>query len=64
METFSEEMSNNYEMLGKIGEGTYGTVFKAKSKENGQIVALKIVKLDDEDEVFCLKIILKIIGGN
>ena len=27
METFSEEMSNNYEMLGKIGEGTYGTVF-------------------------------------
>jgi len=30
-------------------------VFKAKSKENGQIVALKIVKLDDEDEVFCLK---------
>uniref|UniRef100_A0A915PAW7 Cell division protein kinase 5 n=4 Tax=Meloidogyne TaxID=189290 RepID=A0A915PAW7_9BILA len=50
METFSEEMSNNYEMLGKIGEGTYGTVFKAKSKENGQIVALKIVKLDDEDE--------------
>ncbi|XP_011407715.1 PREDICTED: cyclin-dependent-like kinase 5 [Amphimedon queenslandica] len=39
-----------YERLEKIGEGTYGTVFKAKEKESGEIVALKIVRLDEDDE--------------
>ena len=31
--------------------GTYGTVFKAKNKETHEIVALKRVRLDDDDEV-------------
>ena len=39
-----------YEKLEKVGEGTYGTVFKAKHKETKEIVALKRVRLDDEDE--------------
>ena len=41
---------NKYEKIEKIGEGTYGTVFKAKHKESGEIVALKRVQLDDDDE--------------
>ena len=32
-------------------EGTYGTVFKAKNRESQEIVALKRVRLDDDDEV-------------
>ncbi|XP_038077412.1 cyclin-dependent-like kinase 5 isoform X2 [Patiria miniata] len=39
-----------FERLEKIGEGTYGTVFKAKNKETQEIVALKRVRLDDDDE--------------
>ena len=34
-----------------INPGTYGTVFKAKNKETQEIVALKRVRLDDDDEV-------------
>ena len=34
-----------YEKLEKIGEGTYGTVFKAKNRESGEIVALKRLEL-------------------
>ncbi|XP_019361833.1 PREDICTED: cyclin-dependent kinase-like 3 isoform X3 [Gavialis gangeticus] len=31
-----------YDNLGKVGEGSYGTVIKCKHKETGQIVAIKI----------------------
>ena len=30
--------------------GTYGTVYKAKARETGEIVALKVVRLDEDDE--------------
>ncbi|CAJ0579087.1 unnamed protein product, partial [Mesorhabditis spiculigera] len=39
-----------YDKLEKIGEGTYGTVFKARNKHNSEVVALKLVRLDDDDE--------------
>ena len=31
--------------------GTYGVVYKARDNEHGEIVALKIVRLDEDDEV-------------
>ena len=31
--------------------GTYGMVYKARDNETGEIVALKIVRLDEDDEV-------------
>jgi cell division cycle 2-like protein len=37
-----------YERINFISQGTYGVVFKAKSKETGELVALKQVKLGDE----------------
>ena len=42
--------------------GTYGTVFKAKDKKSGDIVALKVVRLDEDDEV-CTCVQLCIING-
>ena len=36
--------------LEKIGEGTYGVVFKGKSKKTGQMVAMKKIRLESEEE--------------
>jgi len=41
---------DKYIKIDKLGEGTYGVVYKAKNKETGEIVALKRIRLDSEDE--------------
>ncbi|EFP80644.2 CMGC/CDK protein kinase [Puccinia graminis f. sp. tritici CRL 75-36-700-3] len=40
----------NYNRLEKVGEGTYGVVYKAKDLRTGEIVALKKIRLEAEDE--------------
>lgn len=39
-----------YEKLEKVGEGTYGKVYKAKDKVTGQFVALKKTRLEMDEE--------------
>uniref|UniRef100_A0A8C2R955 Protein kinase domain-containing protein n=1 Tax=Capra hircus TaxID=9925 RepID=A0A8C2R955_CAPHI len=39
-----------YEKLAKIGQGTFGEVFKAKHRKTGQKVALKKVLMENEKE--------------
>lgn len=41
---------DKYAKLDKLGEGTYGLVFKARNNETGEIVALKKIKLEKEDD--------------
>ncbi|CAL5220802.1 g2876 [Coccomyxa viridis] len=41
---------DQYEKLEKIGEGTYGKVYKAKEKNTGRLVALKKTRLEMEEE--------------
>ena len=40
----------NYEKISKLGEGTYGAVFKGRDKRTGQEVAIKCIKLEQEEE--------------
>ncbi|KAM9176885.1 LOW QUALITY PROTEIN: cyclin-dependent kinase 2 [Mergus octosetaceus] len=40
----------NFQKVEKIGEGTYGVVYKARNKVTGEVVALKKIRLDTETE--------------
>ena len=39
-----------YQKMEKIGEGTYGIVYKARDRVSGEIIALKKIRLEAEDE--------------
>jgi serine/threonine protein kinase len=39
-----------YEKLEKLGEGTYGVVYKAKDTTTKEIIALKKIRLENEEE--------------
>jgi len=41
---------DDFVKIEKIGEGTYGVVFKGKNKKTGEIVAMKKIRLESEDE--------------
>lgn len=43
-------MVDAYQKLEKIGEGSYGVVYKAKHRLSGALVALKKIRLESEDE--------------
>jgi len=43
-------MADKYQKVEKIGEGTYGVVYKARNRVSGDLVALKKIRLEAEDE--------------
>lgn len=47
-----------YEKIGKIGEGSYGVVFKCRNRDTGQIVAIKKF-VESEDDPIIRKIALR-----
>ena len=41
---------NKYKFEEELGRGTYGVVYKAKNIETGELVAIKKIKLDKDDD--------------
>ncbi|GFR08443.1 cyclin-dependent kinase-like 1, partial [Trichonephila clavata] len=54
----SKQAMERYEKVSKIGEGSYGVVFKCRSRENGQLVAIKKY-VETEDDPLIKKIALR-----
>lgn len=44
------QLSKQYEKVEKIGEGTYGVVYKARDRATGATIALKKIRLEQEEE--------------
>ncbi len=49
---------DKYEKLGKIGEGSYGVVFKCRNKDTGMLVAIKKF-VESEDDPLIKKIAMR-----
>ncbi|RIA97827.1 Pkinase-domain-containing protein [Glomus cerebriforme] len=43
-------MNDKYSNITKIGEGTYGVVYKAEEKKTGRVVALKKMRLESQND--------------
>ena len=41
-----EDYNKYYEIIKKIGEGGFGTVYSAKSKETGEFRAIKVIDIN------------------
>ncbi|XP_046328358.1 cyclin-dependent kinase 9-like [Haliotis cracherodii] len=54
------EDETKYEKLAKIGQGTFGEVFKAKDKKTKRLVAMKKVLMENEKEGFPITAIREI----
>jgi serine/threonine protein kinase len=50
MDPLTTNDRQRYEKIEKIGEGTYGVVYKSQDLLTGEIVALKKIRLGEEDE--------------
>ncbi|CAI2375189.1 unnamed protein product [Moneuplotes crassus] len=50
MQQFGYNPPTAYKRLNEVGDGTYGVVYKAENTQTGDIVALKKIKLDVQNE--------------
>ncbi|KAI7862859.1 kinase-like domain-containing protein [Spinellus fusiger] len=50
MEDMQDEDALRQVKIEKLGEGTYGIVYKAQNRETNEVVALKRIRLDNEEE--------------
>jgi serine/threonine protein kinase len=44
------ESSSEVQIISKLGEGAYGCVYKGCRTSDGMIVAIKVIKIADDEE--------------
>ena len=54
-------IKKNYKLLEELGKGSFGTVIKAKHRETGQKVAIKMIKEIDKSTYALRKLLREII---
>ncbi len=47
---YEQSRFERYQRIEKLGEGTYGIVYKCKDLQTNEIVALKKIRLEKEDD--------------
>ena len=45
-----EDPNNDYDIMLKLGKGSFGEVFKARAKASSEIVAIKVIGLDEQQD--------------
>lgn len=55
LEVSKEDPAEIFEVLAKLGEGSYGSVYKALDRRDGKIVAIKVLEVENEDTTDLVK---------
>ncbi|XP_056329027.1 LOW QUALITY PROTEIN: mitogen-activated protein kinase kinase kinase kinase 5 [Danio aesculapii] len=50
LEISTRNPQEDFEILLRVGGGTYGEVYKARNKQTGELAAIKIIKMEPEDD--------------
>lgn len=49
LEVSSQDPSQLFDILSKLGEGSYGIVYRGLDKRDGKVVAIKVLEVDGDD---------------
>lgn len=51
----TSDPSERFEILTKLGEGSYGSVYKALDRTDSKLVAIKVLEVENEDTAELMK---------